>query len=61
MSEKKPVSSIGVGFIACYKGKELASSANFRDLANNAKVKALLGDKNLIIKHNVPEGLIAIY
>jgi len=61
MSEKKPVTNHGVGFIACYKGKEIASSANFKDLANHAKVKALLGDKNLVIKHNVPEGLIAIY
>ena len=61
MSEKKPAINNGVGFIACYKGKEIASSDNFKDLASNAKVKALLGDKNLVIKHNVPEGLIAIY
>ena len=61
MSEKRPINNNGVSFIAWYKGKELASSTNFRDLASNSKVKALLGDKNLIIKHNVPEGLIAIY
>ena len=61
MGEKKPEKSTGVGFVACYKGKELASSANFKDLTNNTKVKSLLGDKNLVIKHNVPEGLIAIY
>jgi len=61
MGEKKPASKNGVGFVACYKGKEIASSASFKNLANNSKVKALLGDKNLVIKHNVPEGLIAIY
>ena len=61
MSAKKPKIIEGVGFVACYKGKEIASSSNFRDLATQAKVKALLGDKNLLIKHNVPEGLIAIY
>jgi len=61
MSEKKPVNRNGVGFIACYKGKEIASSANFKELANKTNVKPLLGDKNLLIKHNVPEGLIAIY
>ena len=61
MSEKKLIVNKGVGFVACYRGKTIASSANFKDLANQAKVKALLGDKNLVIKHNVPEGLIAIY
>jgi hypothetical protein len=61
MSEKKLEISKGVGFIACYKGKEIASSANFKELANKANVKPLLGDRNLLIKHNVPEGLIAIY
>lgn len=61
MSEKKPNITAGVGFVASYKGKEIASSSNFKELASLAKVKSLLGDKNLVIKHNVPEGLIAIY
>jgi hypothetical protein len=61
MSEKKLVGNNGVGFIACYKGKAIASSPNFKDLANQEKVKILLGNKNLVIKHNVPEGLVAIY
>ena len=61
MSEKKPVINKGVGFVAYYRGKTIASSANFKTLANQPKVKALLGDKNLVIKHTVPEGLIAIY
>lgn len=61
MSGKKPGISKGLGFIACYKGIEIASSADFKKLANKANVKPLLGDKNLVIKHNVPEGLIAIY
>ena len=51
----------GVGFIACYKGKEIAFSPSFKDLANTARVKTLLGDKDLVIKHYVPENLVAIY
>ncbi len=51
----------GVGFVAFYKGKEIAFSRSFKDLANTAKVKTLLGDKDLVIKHYVPENLVAIY
>ncbi len=61
MSEKKPLIKRSVGFVACYKGNEVAFSTSFKELANTAKVKALLGNKNLVIKHNVPENLIAIY
>lgn len=41
----------GIGFVACSKGKEIAFSRNFKDLANTARVKKLLGDKDLVIKH----------
>lgn len=61
MSEKKLAPSKGLRYIACYRGKKIASSSDFKSLANKAKVKALLGDEELIIKHYVPEGLIAIY
>ncbi|MBI2850327.1 MAG: hypothetical protein HYX80_04705 [Chloroflexi bacterium] len=63
MAEKKKqtIQVHGVGFIACYKGKEIAFSRSFKDLANTAKVKTLLGDKDLVIKHNVPENIVAIY
>jgi hypothetical protein len=61
MSRKKLIPSGKLIYIACYKGKEIASSADFKSLANKANVKVLLGDKDLVIKHNVPEGLIAIY
>jgi hypothetical protein len=49
------------GFIACYNGRKIASAANLHELANRAKVKALLGKKGLLIKHNIPEDLIAVY
>lgn len=63
MGEKKQQTSCkrGVGFVALYKGREIAFSPSFKDLANTTKVKKLLGNKDLLIKHNVPENLIAIY
>lgn len=50
-----------VGFVACYNGKEIASADSLSELANRARVKALLGKKGLVIKHNVPEDLVAVY
>lgn len=61
MSKVKLSKTHKVGFVACYKGKEIAYSPSFKELASSARVKALLGDSNLVIKHNVPENLIAIY
>ena len=39
MGEKKRQTSQehGVGFVACYKGKEIAFSRSFKDLANTAE------------------------
>jgi len=59
--KKKESLTRGVGFIACYKGKEIASAASLKDLTDRARVKSLLGKKDLVIKHTVPENLIAIY
>jgi len=50
-----------VGFVACYRGKEIAFARDFGTLAKKSKVKVLLGKKDFIIKHNVPEGMIAVY
>jgi len=64
MREKKEIKKPthhNIGFIACYYGKEIASAERFDQLMNRANVKALLGNKDLIIKHNVPEDLIAVY
>ena len=63
MGEKTKQTTLehGVGFVACYQGTEIAFARSFKDLANTAKVKKLLGDKDLVIKHYVPENLVAIY
>jgi len=50
-----------VGFIACYEGHEVAHAASLQELSNRVKVKQLMGKKGLVIKHNVPEGLFAVY
>ena len=50
-----------IGFVAYYQGKIVASSTNFEKLAKNAVVKELLGREEFVIKHNVPEDVIAIY
>ena len=49
------------GFVACYRGKTIATARNFDTLANKAEVRQLLGNKKLVIKHTVPEGMIAVY
>lgn len=49
------------GFMACYKGKTIAATESFDSLLKEDKVKRLLGNKDLVIKHTVPEGMIAIY
>ena len=53
--------SRGVGFMACYNGKTIASAKNFEVLAKRANVRKLLGKKGLVIKHTVPEGMLAVY
>jgi hypothetical protein len=50
-----------IGFVACYKGRTIATSRTFEGLANRREVRGLLGNKDLVIKHTVPEGKIAIY
>lgn len=59
--KKKEFLTEGVGFIACYKGKEIAYAVTLKELTTEKRVKAMLGKKNLVIKHSVPENLIAIY
>ena len=58
MRNKSPRS---VGFMACYNGKTIASAKNFEVLAKRAKVRKLLGKKGLVIRHTVPEGMLAVY
>ncbi len=49
------------GFVAYYKDKRIASAVTLQKLANKAKVKALLGNKDLVIKHSVPEDVVVVY
>lgn len=51
----------GIGFVACYKGKTIASASSFDKLSDRAEVRELLGKKGLVIKHTVPEGMLAVY
>ncbi|HEX75764.1 MAG TPA: hypothetical protein G4O12_04185 [Dehalococcoidia bacterium] len=51
----------GSGFAACYDGKTIATARSFETLANKPKVRELLGNKKLVIKHTIPEGMIAVY
>jgi len=51
----------GVGFIACYNGEDIAFAKDFDVLIRKSLVKARIGRKGLIIRHNVPEGMIAVY
>ena len=57
----KSTSYTSAGFVACYKGKQIASAMSLHELANRAKVKELMGKKDLVIKHNVPEDMIVVY
>ena len=50
-----------MSFVACYKGKRIASAQTFGTLTSNRRVHVLLGNQDLVIKHDVPESLIAIY
>lgn len=59
--EKYIKSPRGIGFVACYKGEIIASASSFDKLSNRAEVRGLLGKKGLVIKHTVPEGIIAVY
>ena len=58
-SQKKETQN--VGFIACYQGEEIAFAEDFGNLTDKPKVKALLGKRGLVIKHTVPEGMLAVY
>ena len=51
----------GVGFIAYYQGEEIAFAKDFSVLVGKSLVKERMGNKYLIIKHTVPEGMIAVY
>ncbi len=57
----KPRKQTRVGYVAFYKGEQIASAVDLKQLANRKKVKVLLGDEALVIKHSVPGNLIAIY
>jgi hypothetical protein len=50
-----------IGFAACYKGQTIANARSFKTLVNKREVRNLLGNKDLVIKHTVPEGMIAVY
>ena len=50
-----------VGFVACYKGKPIATTQSFEKLVNKKEVKQLLGNKDLLIKHTNPNGMIVVY
>ena len=51
----------GIGFVACYEGKEIAFAKDFGVLLRKSLVKERMGHKSFIIKHNVPEGMLAVY
>jgi len=51
----------GIGFVACYEGKEIAFAKDFGVLLRKSVVKERIGHKSFIIKHNVPEGVLAVY
>jgi hypothetical protein len=60
--KKKIDTEVGVscpGFIAEQAGELIASAKTFNTLAN--RVKELLGNKSLVMKHVVPAGMIRIY
>ena len=50
-----------VGFVACYKGKPIATTKSLGKLVNRKNVKQLLGNKDLLIKHTNPNGMIVVY
>lgn len=58
---KRKVEPRSIGFAACYKGETIASAQSFEKLVNKAEVRGLLGKKGFVIKHTVPEGMIAVY
>ena len=49
------------GFAACYKGKTIATARSFDKLIDKGGVRELLGNRDLVIKHTVPEGMIVVY
>ena len=55
------VAGRGSGFAACYKGETIAVAQTFDKLVNKEEVEKLLGNKDLLIKHTVPEGTIVVY
>ena len=51
----------GPGFAACYKGKTIATARSFDKLIDKGGVRELLGNRDLLIKHTVPEGIVVVY
>ena len=49
------------GFAASYKGETIAVARSFEKLINKGEVRELLGNKDLLIKHTVPEGMVVVY
>jgi hypothetical protein len=61
LKEKIPARRSTISFAACFEGQNIATAKNLEVLLNRKAVKKLIGNKGLIIKHIVPEGMIAIY
>jgi hypothetical protein len=57
----KTTKPVKIGFAAYYNGRQIASSVSFSRLAKNSRVRVLLGKEGLVIKHTVPEDIIAAY
>jgi len=58
---KRESISNGIGFVACYNGEEIAFAKDFGVLIEKALVKERMGREGLVIRHNVPEGIVAVY
>jgi hypothetical protein len=48
-------------FVAYYEGKAIGKSGNFQELMAKKRVQALLGRKELIIRHITSEGAKVVY
>ena len=58
---KIPKGEERIGFVACYRGVIIARASSFDTLMEKPPVKERLGKRDLVIKHTVPEGMIAVY
>ena len=51
----------GPGFAACFKGKTIAVARSFDKLIDKGGVRELLGNRDLVIKYTIPEGMVVVY